>query len=68
MIELKSTGWFDIRDRGWVAVVENPGLDNSRPLSGQTVSIDGVEYVARGIETFCVADDHRPSKDHSASS
>jgi hypothetical protein len=46
--------WINITGRGLVAIIENRQEVNPRGLTGQTVLIDGEEWLVRGVETHCV--------------
>jgi len=52
MIELQAQEWFDITGRGKVAVCQGmpPGMTHPAELLGETVRIDGTEYLVRGTE------------------
>ncbi len=52
MIELHAEDWFEITGRGKVAVCQGmpPGMSHPAELLGETVRIDGTEYLVRGTE------------------
>lgn len=53
MIELHADDWFEITGRGKVAVCQGmpPGMNHPAELLGETVTIDGTQYLVRGTET-----------------
>ena len=52
MIEVHAEEWFDITGCGKVAVCKGmpPGMNHPAELLGETVHIDGTEYLVRGTE------------------
>jgi len=55
-MRLVAADWYQIPGRGWVAVFAGIDGFNPRPLTGQTVEIDGRCYVVRGVETRMIPD------------
>lgn len=62
MIELHADDWFEITGRGKVAVCQGmpPGMNHPSEMLGETVSIDGTQYLVRGTETMGVPWSHKP--------
>jgi hypothetical protein len=56
MLAVHAVDWFELRGRGWVAVIDGVDGLNPRSLVGQQVAIDGVLRTVRGVETHAVPD------------
>lgn len=45
-----------LKDRGYVVAVKNPGgYPDPGVLTGRVVTIDGNEFLCRGVESFAIA-------------
>lgn len=55
MIELHALDWYEIKNRGLVAIVDGHLLPKEKPIkTGDSILIDGTQYECIGIETFCL--------------
>lgn len=52
--------WFEIRGRGWAASIAGIEGFDPRPLTGQQVEIDGIQYTVRGVEWDLVSSIGKP--------